>query len=129
MACFLRDPNDSLEVRFPIFDLRLLYSSWDEPWYFQDIVKPQGSLRFHGSFCREGRSISYTLINIRTGGSKDVVYTTSLLVHDVGCLFVMDVVLLWLGKDKREQNHENNGTTGTMIASDFYGGSGEYSST
>ena len=40
----------------------------------------------------------------------------------------MGVVLSWLGEDKREQNHENNGTTGTMIASDFYGGSGEYSS-
>ena len=58
-----------------------------------------------------------------------MVYTTSLLVHDVGCLFGMGVVLLWLGEDKREQNHEKNGTTGTMIVSDFYGGSSEYSST
>ena len=62
-------------------------------------------------------------------GSKDMVCTTSLLAHDVGCLLVMGVVLLWLGEDKREQNHENNGTTDTMIAGDFYGGSGEYGST
>ena len=42
---------------------------------------------------------------------------------------MMGVALLWLGEDKREQIHDNNGTTGTMIASDFYGGSGEYTST
>ena len=62
-------------------------------------------------------------------GSKDVVYTNSLLMHDVGCLFMMGIVLLWLGEDQCEQNHENNETTGSMIASDFNGGSGKYSST
>ena len=51
-----------------------------------------------------------------------------LLVHDVGCLFVVDVVLLWLGEDKRKQKHQNNGTTGTTIASNSYGSSAEYTS-